>query len=761
MQTLRKALAAGGPLSALAAYRRFIIYRLEWTGTKWNKQPCNWHTGEVSNAHDESIHIDWDTACTTAEVFGGDYRVGFVLVKSDGFWFLDIDKCLVGNTWSEIACSLVQTLQGAAIEVSVSGNGLHIFGRGILPPHTNKNAAHGLELYDDKRFVALTGTNATGDAGVDLTSAISAVVATHFTQPAASIVDPAIWQVPAPPIEDDEKLLSRALRAKIGADAAFGGKASFSDLWNAKPGPLGKSYPAEGRPYDASSADAALAAHLAFWTRKNAPQMWRLMWASSLKREKWEKHKDYVQRTIEHAIGLQTEVYETKAEKDAKEVAELTTTLRALDDDPTPQPPLNMDDFIYSCPDNDFVFLKNMAHWPKESIVQTFTKAGPDAIAAAHPVHAFAWDPREPRFTRGKVMSPEGAGWVDAPGSWTMNTYIPSQAISGDATKAGPWIDQIRRIYPNEADHIFDYFSFKVQHPGGKINHAIVFGGEAGIGKDSIIGPFLYAVGTHNVKTTKPAKMFERFTPWTKCTLLYVSEAHDLGDDVTRNQLYERLKDVIAAPPDVQLYDDKNVRQYYVANVCGTIITTNHRTALYVPSDDRRIFVAWSDVDPKSYSADLWTDYWHWLKDGHGTHHVTAWLRQRDVSKWNPNAPPPRTPAWHVMAGANVSETDMELADALDMLGRPGALTLNLIRHRAGVPTSLIDDIIDRRQSRQWPDRMRKAGYTVIRNPIDKRDGLWVIAGKRCVVYAVKDMTEGARVNAAAKLQKDSAIPAK
>jgi P4 family phage/plasmid primase-like protien len=94
--------------------------------------------------------------------------------------------------------------------------------------------------------------------------------------------------------------------------AAFGTRASFADLWSAKPEALARAYPAEGRPYDASSADAALAQHLAFWTGKDCERIQRLMKLSSLVREKWSR-VDYLPRTILGAVGRQNEVLTDKA----------------------------------------------------------------------------------------------------------------------------------------------------------------------------------------------------------------------------------------------------------------------------------------------------------------------------------------------------------------------------------------------------------------------------------------------------------------
>jgi hypothetical protein len=70
--------------------------------------------------------------------------------------------------------------------------------------------------------------------------------------------------------------------------------------------------------------------------------------------------------------------------------------------------------------------------------------------------------------------------------------------------------------------------------------------------------------------------------------ILRVSEARDSGD-VDRYQLYEHMKVYTAAPPDVLRCDEKNIREHSVMNVCGVIITTNHKAdGIYLPADDWR-----------------------------------------------------------------------------------------------------------------------------------------------------------------------------
>lgn len=92
--------------------------------------------------------------------------------------------------------------------------------------------------------------------------------------------------------------------------SAFGNRASFSDLWTANVEALGRAYPdAAGRPYDCSAADAALAAHLAFWTGADCQRILKIMQRPEcgLQREKYER-PDYLQRTILVAVARCTEV---------------------------------------------------------------------------------------------------------------------------------------------------------------------------------------------------------------------------------------------------------------------------------------------------------------------------------------------------------------------------------------------------------------------------------------------------------------------
>ena len=230
-----------------------------------------------------------------------------------------------------------------------------------------------------------------------------------------------------------------------------------------------------------------------------------------------------------------------------------------------------------------------------------------------------------------------------------------------------------------------------------------------------------------------------------KAVILRISEAHDLGE-IDRFQFYEHLKTLTAAPPDVLRVDEKFLREYSVINCCGVIITTNHKTdGIYLPPDDRRHFVAWSDRKKDDFSEEYWTELYRWYADG-GTEHVAAYLKALDISKFNAKAPPPRTQAFWEIVDASQAPEDAELADVLDKLGRPDIVTVSKIVGNAEADFS--EWLKDRKNARRIPHRLEACGYVAVRND-GAKDGLWKIVGKRQVIYGKDTLTPRERIDAA------------
>jgi hypothetical protein len=310
------------PLAPLAEYRQFVAYRLVPSvrkAGKMGKVPINPATGYGASTTNPAHWSSFDEALAVVDAGKGN-GVGFVFTASDPFWFVDIDGALQSDgQWSRVATDLCQRLDGAAVEVSCSGTGLHIIGRGAVPEHGCRNIPLGLELYTQQRFVALTGTYARGSVSTDLTPEIGAV-ALEFFVPGTKRADNAPDEWASEPVmgwvgpADDADLIRLALASGArSAATAFGGEGvTFRDLWERNVDALAKRWPSNtpGKPYDGSAADAALAAHLAYWTGKNCERIRDLMYQSGLVRDKWEARGDYyLPRTILKACALSPEVY--------------------------------------------------------------------------------------------------------------------------------------------------------------------------------------------------------------------------------------------------------------------------------------------------------------------------------------------------------------------------------------------------------------------------------------------------------------------
>ena len=159
----------------------------------------------------------------------------------------------------------------------------------------------------------------------------------------------------------------------------------------------------------------------------------------------------------------------------------------------------------------------------------------------------------------------------------------------------------------DDAAHIVRWLAHRVQRPAEKINHALVLGGAQGIGKDTLLEPVKHAVGPWNFQDISPTHLLGRFNGFVKSVILRVSEARDLGE-VDRFSFYDHTKIYTAAPPDVLRVDEKYLREYYVFNCLGLIITTNHKTdGIYLPADDRRHFVAWSSAPRRNFPRNTGT----------------------------------------------------------------------------------------------------------------------------------------------------------
>ena len=398
-------------------------------------------------------------------------------------------------------------------------------------------------------------------------------------------------------------------------------------------------------------------------------------------------------------------------------------------------------DFFAHLPTGKFLYAPTGELWPAHSVDSQFPKTNgskaSDALRNCKPISQIVWHPDYPQVVQDEVL--KDGGWVPAAGARCFNEYrapLPKSS-KGDASMATMWVDHLRRMYPEDYNHVIDYLAHKVQFPGVKINHAIVMGGPQGIGKDTVLEAVRRALGPWNVSDVGPAKILARFNGWIRCVLAVISEARDLGEG-DRFTFYEHTKTYTAAPPDVLPCDRKFLNESPVANVMGVVVTTNHKTGgIYLPADDRRHFVAWSELTKDDFAEKYWTDLWSWYERDLGFDHVRRPSHTRDLSRFNPKAPPPKTDAWWAIVHADTATEEEELSELFERLGYPAALTLEDMADAAEVYKmhDLHELLTQRTSRRSIPHRVERAGYTSVKNE-GRADGRWTFNGRHLTVYA-------------------------
>jgi hypothetical protein len=378
---------------------------------------------------------------------------------------------------------------------------------------------------------------------------------------------------------------------------------------------------------------------------------------------------------------------------------------------------------------------------------------GPGMLASTwasqhHYVDSMGWDPSKPMLIEDRILT--DSGWIHATGCRSFNTYLPPdiEHVEGDVSK---WLNHIRFIYSAEWQHIVHWFAHRVQRPGDKVNHGLVFIGDPGIGKDTAIEPVVAAIGPHNFKGITAASFFKSdFNGYLKSVMLRIDEVHDLGGE-SKYAFHDRTKTILAAPPMAHQINEKFVPHHSAVNVCGTILTSNHPDALYLPRDDRRHFVCISDRKKEDFPDGHFDNLYAWFENG-GNEAIAHFLANLDLSAFSAKTPPPKTAGWHMIVAAGLAPESGDLADVIETLGNPAALTLPMIKARAPGGSQLRVSLDDVKLRKAIPKRLGEAGYVAVPNPDAASDGRWRVPDGKTMIYARRELREGERLAAARKL---------
>ena len=227
-----------------------------------------------------------------------------------------------------------------------------------------------------------------------------------------------------------------------------------------------------------------------------------------------------------------------------------------------------------------------------------------------------------------------GNRWIDARPD-VENTQVADISI---------WTELVERLVPNEHDrnHLLDIMAFKLQNPHIKINHAVLHVGDEGCGKDTMWAPFIWSVCGARLKNRGYMDSDSLHSQWgysLESEILIINELKE-PDAAARRALANKLKPIIAAPPEMLDINRKGLHPYQMANRVFVLAFSNEQIPISLASQDRRWFAIQSD-SPRMMDNEG-KQIWDWYLSG-GFEQIAASLWDRDVSAFNPGATPGMT----------------------------------------------------------------------------------------------------------------------
>lgn len=278
----------------------FCCWRYEERNGRQTKVPYNPRTGGKAQTDNPATFAPLAEAQAAQESYDG-LGVGIF----GGLAAIDIDHCINGYEWSELAKDIYETMD-CYTETSPSGEGLRLL-FSVAPGFQYDKSRYyinrhelGLEVYVagcTNKYVTVTGSALNDCQRLQpRDSQLMTVLEKYMVRPQPdSGALPRNEETGGQTLDlSDGELLEKARSAKNGA--------AFSRLWDGDAG----AYQSQ------SEADLALCNQLAFWTGRDPDRMDRLFRQSGLMRNKWDRRQSgttYGAITIQNACRSCREVY--------------------------------------------------------------------------------------------------------------------------------------------------------------------------------------------------------------------------------------------------------------------------------------------------------------------------------------------------------------------------------------------------------------------------------------------------------------------
>ena len=220
------------------------------------------HTGKFAESNEPETWTDFDAACKYAKEHGG-VALAYALDGTDGIACIDLDHCIgEDGKRSALADEVLAKCGKTYAEQSVSGKGIHVFGKTKGTDLRSFSKDGDMEYYQDRHFITMTGDGA-GYSRLEsfdtpeMQSLLEHKLERRTEWKNAGKGEAGLSQM------DDRELLEKAFSAKNGDTVR-------------------RLYHGEDLRHNHSNSDMSLMNYLAFYSGGNVEQMTRIFATSGL-----------------------------------------------------------------------------------------------------------------------------------------------------------------------------------------------------------------------------------------------------------------------------------------------------------------------------------------------------------------------------------------------------------------------------------------------------------------------------------------------
>lgn len=274
----------------MKARPNWVAVRTRHKDDKIEKYLINCYTGKFAESDNPETWTDFDSACKYARENGCD-TIAYALDGKDGICCVDIDHCIDDNKIMTPIANAVNGYRDSYCERSISGKGLHFFGKtnGLDVRTFSKDGK--LEFYQKAQFIAMTGDMLGGNKlinidGTRIQELIEAKCAKRQEWSGIGMGTQGLSFM------SDRDIVEKACASKYGE--------KFSALYNG-----------HDLQNNHSNSDMCLMNQLAFWCNGDKEQMLRIFASSGLYRA--NKSANYYESTAIKAVRDTISRYQPQA----------------------------------------------------------------------------------------------------------------------------------------------------------------------------------------------------------------------------------------------------------------------------------------------------------------------------------------------------------------------------------------------------------------------------------------------------------------